>query len=1232
MIKAKSTPDKSVSRLNSLLAQLDEGLTSSGRGDMEQARSVSCKLLQLVQTQEKTRKEMAGKGCSGMDVMLSTLENSKDHQVTMDILNILLELLSAGSGGRVSNLVCKGGSQILLQTLVRAAKDSPTNDELMLVIHSLLAKVGPKDAKFATKARLCGALPVTLTLVKQNLHNQRLLLPCMHTIKAYSASIVNAVSLGRNGAVELLFKIVGPFSKRQSTFIKITLDTLATLLKSKTNARRAVDRGNIVFLLNVYQDWHRHDARHSHVPVRRGLLTCLKQITAIKHGRRAFLEADGMKIFYTTSQECLTSRGLDLLVNLSTMIMRKCCPKNRLPLPTIRSVHHFPLPVIPTTGPVAQLYNLPAGVDDVADESDDNLEQDSEQENENEEEDDFLEKDPDIETDLDKLKMKPTLDRSEEALKMYEQFFPELLDSFSDTFSKVNENINHQSAKNMPSPIVIPTASSNDKCSSSTGKGLPIQNSMASPLIDGDDSTQKPRSEPGAQKMAKGNSFKDPQGCGHSADSRDFVIGFRGLCLEVSEQSLICGCLNAKVCIHVDASRFGDLKKNTPELSVKEAKRLEGANWCQKLAASKKAQANVKCTGGAPTSVSVQRDLKEKMMGGKESRDKLDPSHDNELYSLLASNTKSVAGFSKMAFPDYYGHIPPLYREPSVEREYGVQRSKIFQDIERLIRPGDIIDRVVYDLDMPSLVSEDGDCLKFCSEFESGNLRKAIHIRRYEYDLILDSDINSNRHHQWFYFEVSGMESGVPYRFNIVNCEKVNSQFNYGMQPVMYSVREAMAGRPHWARAGTDICYYKNSFSRSSAAAGGQRGKSYYTLTFTVTFFHKDDACYFAYHFPYTYTSLMAHLQGLGAACDQRQIYFKQQTLCQSMGGNGCPVVTITAAPQSTGWQDIYRLRNRPYIFLTSRVHPGESNSSWVMKGSLEFLMSDDPLAQSLRESYIFKIVPMLNADGVINGSYRCSLGGEDLNRQWSSPDPELHPTIFHTKGLLQYLASIAHTPLVYCDYHGHSRKKNVFLYGCSMKETIWQTAAEAKASSVYEDLSYRTLPRILHQIAPAFCLSSCNFVVEKSKASTARVVVWRDIGVLRSYTMESTYCGCDQGIYKGSQMGSQELEEMGAKFCVALLRLKSSLAPAESLLLPPRGAWAGPDPDTIETVYKPSRFFSLEDEPRFAEEIDYSAESLDEQEGGEDDVAVAAAAAAAPDDSDENRSPHVHTGRREYC
>lgn len=55
-------------------------------------------------------------------------------------------------------------------------------------------------------------------------------------------------------------------------------------------------------------------------------------------------------------------------------------------------------------------------------------------------------------------------------------------------------------------------------------------------------------------------------------------------------------------------------------------------------------------------------------------------------------------------------------------------------------------------------------------------------------------------------------------------------------------------------------------------------------------------------------------------------------------------------------------------MFLMARVHPGESNASWVMKGTLEFLVSSDPIADLLRKCFIFKIIPMLNPDGVING------------------------------------------------------------------------------------------------------------------------------------------------------------------------------------------------------------------------------------------------------------------------
>ena len=59
---------------------------------------------------------------------------------------------------------------------------------------------------------------------------------------------------------------------------------------------------------------------------------------------------------------------------------------------------------------------------------------------------------------------------------------------------------------------------------------------------------------------------------------------------------------------------------------------------------------------------------------------------------------------------------------------------------------------------------------------------------------------------------------------------------------------------------------------------------------------------------------------------------------------------------------------------------------------------------QTLRSQYVFKLVPMLNPDGVVVGNYRTSLAGVDLNRVYKSPDRELFPTIFHTKALLEAL------------------------------------------------------------------------------------------------------------------------------------------------------------------------------------------------------------------------------------
>ncbi|XP_044229351.1 cytosolic carboxypeptidase 1 isoform X1 [Thunnus albacares] len=1223
MNKPKMATEKGVpsnSRVLMLLGQLERMNGEAMGRDAEMARQVTAKILHLIQTQEKSGKEVMSKGSSGMEVILASLENTRDVQTTLNILCILSELMTVGRGRRVGVFVSKGGTGILFQILITASKDLPPSEELMLQLHSLLAKVGPKDRKFGVKARLSGALNVTVNLVKQNLQNAKLLLPCLQVLRVYSANSVNAISMGKNGVVELMLKIVAPYSKKNTSLLKVALDALGALLKSKTNARRAVDGGHVPILLALYLDWHRNDTRHRHMLIRKGLLVCLRNITNIKLGRKAFVEADGMRILYNSSTECLPVRTLDPLVNTSSLIMRKCFPKNRLPLPTIKSAFHYQLPHVPAVGPVAQLYSQPPGVDDVVDDSDDNeeMEADTENDTENEEDEkDHCAANDDIETDLNKLHPKKSPSRPFEELRVYERFFLELSEDFqgynfecsrsASTTSSSSSFSSSSASTRSTRPIIVPTAqalspkhvptpSSQEDCKPTKGQQTqpppsapaptpPTPPAPLTPLeldtihLTKDQDKKEEAHIPSPETHSTLSSLGRPPPQGQRIDQE---LAHVLECVSLEGE----GPLNAEEVkgVKQEGSPVNATRHiQSPLLLGGIANRRVGGGGGSSTWGSDCGSEGPEDEGGEGAVLEVPDTAL------------LLPLHDPDLYVEMVKGTHSVPQYAEVAYPDYFGHVAPTFREHLLERVYGVQRSKIFQDIERLIHPNDILDKVVYDLDIPScpVIEDDGESLKFNSQFESGNLRKAVQVRKYEYDLVLNSDINSNHYHQWFYFEVSGMRVGTSYRFNIINCEKSNSQFNYGMQVLMYSVQEAISGRPRWVRTGTDICYYKNHFARSSIAAGGQKGKSYYTLTFSTNFSHKDDVCYFAYHYPYTYSSLKMHLSKL-EALRTPQIYLRQDVLCETLGGNSCPLLTITAMPESNSNDHICQFRNRPLIFLSARVHPGETNASWVMKGTLEFLMGTSPLAASLREAYIFKIVPMLNPDGVINGSHRCSLSGEDLNRQWQNPNPELHPTIFHTKSLLQYLAHIQRAPLVFCDYHGHSRKKNVFMYGCSVKETVWQSSISATSSDLQEDLGYRALPKILSQIAPAFSMASCSFVVERSKESTARVVVWREIGVQRSYTMESTLCGCDQGKYKGLQIGTRELEEMGAQFCVALLRLKrlTGLRNHQHLL--------DLESDIIGTHTKVASsccttYVMEEDEPSFLEAIDYSAESNDE-------------------------------------
>ncbi|CAF3423867.1 unnamed protein product [Rotaria socialis] len=277
--------------------------------------------------------------------------------------------------------------------------------------------------------------------------------------------------------------------------------------------------------------------------------------------------------------------------------------------------------------------------------------------------------------------------------------------------------------------------------------------------------------------------------------------------------------------------------------------------------------------------------------------------------------------------------------------------------------------------------------------------------------------VNGNR--SWFYFGVRGGH-GKCIRFNIMNLNRQGKLFEMGMLPVFRTV----PGHEKWARVYVRPCW------------------EIVNEDFKLSFIHrmpdlKSSITYFAFCFPHSYEDMQLllntydnlyhsrladyYLEHPSMPVNGADIYYHRETLCYSCDSNRLDLITITSykgitkerehhfdkklfPDVSTITQRPHQFRNKRIFFLSSRVHPGETPAAFVFLGFLDFILkADDPRARLLRDLYIFKLIPILNPDGVQRGHYRTDQFGVNLNRMYLDPDFEKHPSIYAAKSLIAY-------------------------------------------------------------------------------------------------------------------------------------------------------------------------------------------------------------------------------------